>query len=167
MPEYTVKNVKTFRGMEGIGFNASLYRDGKRVATVDDSAHGGCYDWHWLDFKMPRVKITVKNYKGKLRVRSVTPEEKIFVEHVHTVSDETFEPEDGFVSELVNDYEIAKEYRTKCRTKTLIVLKGYKKGEYSACNAKYTPAFAAKIRETHGEDLVEIINERFVEKVQA
>ena len=42
---YTIKGVKTFRGREGQGFNATLCRDGKPVAHVDDAACGGCYNW--------------------------------------------------------------------------------------------------------------------------
>ena len=45
---YTIKGVKTFRGMEGQGFNATLCRDGKPVAHVDDEGCGGCYNWRWL-----------------------------------------------------------------------------------------------------------------------
>ncbi len=29
---YTVKKIKTFRGHEGEGFNAELYRDGKKIS---------------------------------------------------------------------------------------------------------------------------------------
>lgn len=39
--EFTVKNIKTFRGMEGTGYNATLYLDGKKFAEVLDDAHGG------------------------------------------------------------------------------------------------------------------------------
>lgn len=46
---YTVKNVKTFRGHDGNGFNATLYENGKRVALVDDDGWGGGYNYQWLD----------------------------------------------------------------------------------------------------------------------
>jgi hypothetical protein len=39
--EFTVKNIKTFRGMEGIGYNATLYLNDKKFAEVLDDAHGG------------------------------------------------------------------------------------------------------------------------------
>jgi hypothetical protein len=45
---YSVRNVKTFTGMEGPGFNATLCRDGKPVAMVIDDASGGCFDFQWL-----------------------------------------------------------------------------------------------------------------------
>jgi hypothetical protein len=44
---YTVRNVKTFIGMEGQGFNATLCRDGKPIAFVIDDANGGCFHFQW------------------------------------------------------------------------------------------------------------------------
>lgn len=38
---YSVKNVKKFRGREGVGINCSLYRDNIRVAFYIDTANGG------------------------------------------------------------------------------------------------------------------------------
>jgi hypothetical protein len=45
---YSVRKVKTFIGMEGEGFNATLCRDGKPIATVIDDASGGCIDFRWI-----------------------------------------------------------------------------------------------------------------------
>lgn len=39
--KYCVKGIKTLVGAEGRGFNATLYREGKRVATLLDDASGG------------------------------------------------------------------------------------------------------------------------------
>jgi hypothetical protein len=47
MPNYTVKNVKNFLGREGHGFNATLYRDGVKVAFVRDMADGGPIRYEW------------------------------------------------------------------------------------------------------------------------
>jgi hypothetical protein len=38
---YSLKGIKTFRGMEGMGFNATVYRDGKKVGFAIDDANGG------------------------------------------------------------------------------------------------------------------------------
>lgn len=40
-PAYRIKNLKTFRGVEGNGFNATLYLGQKRLGTVIDDASGG------------------------------------------------------------------------------------------------------------------------------
>lgn len=48
-PAYAVKGVKTFVGMEGHGYNATLYRDGRQVAFVIDDASGGPLQVEWKD----------------------------------------------------------------------------------------------------------------------
>lgn len=40
-PIITLKNIKMFRGHDGVGLDCDLYVDGKKVAHVFDSAHGG------------------------------------------------------------------------------------------------------------------------------
>lgn len=41
IPAYTLRKVKTFRGMDGQGLNAELLRDGKPVAFILDEGRGG------------------------------------------------------------------------------------------------------------------------------
>ena len=45
---YTVTGIKSFRGREGYGFNATLHRDGRKVAFVIDQADGGECRYEWL-----------------------------------------------------------------------------------------------------------------------
>ena len=40
MPTYEVKNVKSFRGMEGYGFECSLYKAGKRIVDIPSESSG-------------------------------------------------------------------------------------------------------------------------------
>lgn len=49
LPEYTLRRVKTFRGMDGQGLNAELMRDGKVVAFVLDEGCGGEMRFDWMD----------------------------------------------------------------------------------------------------------------------
>lgn len=51
-PRYAVKNLKTFNGHDGFGFEVSLYRDGKRLGTVTDDGWGGGYN-----YGMPREDV--------------------------------------------------------------------------------------------------------------
>jgi len=44
---YEVKAVKFFIGIEGQGYNANLYRNGKKVAFVIDAGDGGCVTIQW------------------------------------------------------------------------------------------------------------------------
>ncbi len=41
-----LKNVKEFGGMEGNGFNATVYMDGKKIGTVEDQGFGSGMDFN-------------------------------------------------------------------------------------------------------------------------
>lgn len=45
IPKLELKNIKTFRGHEGVGLNADIYVNGKKVAFVMDEANGGGYHY--------------------------------------------------------------------------------------------------------------------------
>jgi hypothetical protein len=47
---YALAGVKSFRGMEGYGLNATLTRDGQKVAFILDEGNGGCVRF---DFRNP------------------------------------------------------------------------------------------------------------------
>lgn len=113
--EYTLKGVKTFQGMDGIGLNATLCRDGKPVAFLLDEGCGGTLFFDWKD-----------------RTQGRSAEEALFeafieVEHAKIPADkkdefgktvrEVFDGE-YWVNGLVDDMENAKRLRRLCRTKT-------------------------------------------------
>lgn len=95
MNRYTLTKIKTFRGREGQGFNATLCCDGVPVAHIDDAANGGCYRWYWL---------------AKDRAQ-MDADEAAFKAHVAANSTETFEPEDAFVSAMVEDAQITRQVK--------------------------------------------------------
>jgi len=45
-----IKKLKTFRGMEGMGYNCEVWIDGKKAGSCTDDAHGGAlrfeHDWN-------------------------------------------------------------------------------------------------------------------------
>jgi hypothetical protein len=52
--EFTLKNVKTLNTYDGVAFTASIYRDGVRVGTAENSGTGGpnminALTLHWKD----------------------------------------------------------------------------------------------------------------------
>lgn len=110
---YEVKNVKTFQGMEGTGFNASLYRNGKKVALVIDDAHGGDFQFQWDDWREQRVDINITLRDGKPHTFKGTPEEKVLYEYVDKLPleknkyfpDGMKQTPDTFVEDLVTKYE--------------------------------------------------------------
>lgn len=50
-PTYTLRGVKTFRGMDGQGLNATLCRDEKAICDVIDEGSGGMILFRWFDQK--------------------------------------------------------------------------------------------------------------------
>jgi hypothetical protein len=50
-PGYSLKGIKLFKGMDGLGLNATLLRDGKAVCDLVDEGCGGMLYFRWLDRK--------------------------------------------------------------------------------------------------------------------
>lgn len=46
---YSLAKVKTFEGVEGMGFNCTVLSEGKPVAKVTDDAWGGECRWDWIN----------------------------------------------------------------------------------------------------------------------
>lgn len=167
MVHYEVKGVKDFIGMEGHGFNATLYRDGKKVCFIIDDADGGDYHYQWYDLEEPREEIEIIGHDlNKCKFRA-TKEEAIFLKYLQTLPYELNEfdqkmypvEDDGFIAGLVERYELAK----LCKKKTLFVLKGSdgKNREYEM-KTPFTPAVKEHLVKKYGKDLVEILNERIL-----
>jgi hypothetical protein len=116
---YSVRNVKTFTGMEGPGFSATLCRDGKPVASVLDEAVGACFLFHW------------KSDADESALRTLCAQ----------VPHELFEgmsiayDMDRLVLRLVNEYEIEKRLKRIAKTKTLFRIKGDAPDQWWTINA--------------------------------
>jgi len=77
--DYTATKIKTFNGMEGRGYNATICLNGKAVAEVIDDAHGGPIMVHWLDYKCPKVEGEVRaSHTGEIEKMAMTPNEARF-----------------------------------------------------------------------------------------
>jgi hypothetical protein len=168
---YSVKNVKSFEGREGIGYNATLYRGTKRVAKVIDDASGGPVQFNWLDYKVARVDVTMKGRHGNNDfTRRCTPEEKRLVEHAQKVRDEqnheSWWDEDCLVASLVDEFTERKYWKSKCRN-TIFTLHSDGEDSYRTLKVPYTETAEKWLKNKYGDDLKEIINKRFVEKVTA
>jgi len=109
---FSVKNIKSFNGREGVGYSATLYLDGKKFAEIFDDANGGevevnCFDYH------SHTKVKIKTYIDKDGVQQtwdVSPNYALLHNYVLTLpqwkslfSDEMYDMTVGlFVEELVN-----------------------------------------------------------------
>jgi hypothetical protein len=147
---YTLKNYKVTHGMEGNGFTATVYRDNKvRVGEVGDCGDGGgCYFNH--GYNNEEVK-KLSNY-----VDSLPPEP------CSLGDGEPLEVTlDFFLGMLGEKTYLDRLYKTKCKKKTCYITKDCSDGEFFEINVLFTPLVAKQIRGKHGDNLVEIINERF------
>lgn len=78
MANYTIRGVRTFQGMEGDGLNATLYRDGKKVAFILDEGCGGCMDFQWEDghHNSKVEEALFKNFIAELKVTKSTEKDQ-------------------------------------------------------------------------------------------
>lgn len=138
-----VKNVKTWTGVEGIGFQASLYADGKRIAIVTDDAWGAEYRYDVRDAeKFTEVLAYVKTLP-MLEWHGIKLEPSI----------------DSLMDDLVNKYEEDKQWKKLCKTKIVLITPDCDKGQYRLVNVPPTPALIAQVKEKYPN--AEIVNERF------
>jgi len=153
--DYSIGQVKTFRGMEGMGFNLNLYRDGKKVCFVFDDACGGPYSYEWVDWKEKTEEGIFIDLMKSLPARSLGlgNGEPITVDM----------DGDIFVNEMFESFMQDKDMKKKCKTKILFILKDNKEGEYYEIkNAIYDTKTKEFLIKKYGDDLKEIINERYI-----
>jgi hypothetical protein len=167
--KYQVKNVKSFQGRQGYGYECSLYRGGKRVAKVVDTASGGEVDFYWEDSKETRVDVTVHGCSDRVCTFKATPEEKILLEHVGPMfyEEPSFDGKpmrlgiDGFLAQLVDKFEEMKQYKAWCRKGTVFRLKGDKEGSWRILRIPYSNPRAKKcLDDKYGKKVEEILNEK-------
>lgn len=114
--DYSLKGVKTFRGMDGHGLNATLMRGNKKVAFILDEGCGGEMRFDFVD-----------------RLHGNSAEEDMweaFIAQEKAKLDDTKKDEYGFtersifsgetwVNKKVDDLLNEKRFRKMCKTKTL------------------------------------------------
>jgi hypothetical protein len=60
-PTVVLKNLKTFMGMEGQGFNVDVWINGIKCMLAIDSAQGGCFDYQSNTYKNPKAEQVKTN----------------------------------------------------------------------------------------------------------
>jgi len=144
---YRVKGLKSFEGLDGIAWSATIHRDNVKIGRATDEGNGSGTHFEWNSAK---EKQALEAYVDKLPETEFNGEPwKISVE--------------GFVGGLADEYEANQKFRRKCRTKTLITLQDYKKDEYCELKVSYNKKVKDLLEKKYGADLKEIINERFGE----
>ena len=107
-PRLSLKGIKSFRGHEGHGLNATLLMDGVKVADVLDEGNGGSMRFYWTDGHHD------------------TPNEAKVFAYLKEMGVEGREPLDGVVAELADEAENAKRLRRLAKTHVLFRLPGDK-----------------------------------------
>lgn len=112
-PTYHVKNLKIFRGMEGQGFNATLYLGKQRLGTVIDDASGGPVVFNLS----PEDRNALDEYVQSL------PDITCTFNDPDTGKPATLKPSaDLFVSKLVNRTDRLKQIKKILKKPTMLVV---------------------------------------------
>lgn len=140
-----IKNLKSCDGREGPGaaFSCSLYIDGKRAAVVRNSGSGGCNDYDWLDRSLRQP----------------------FLDHCAALHpDIEFEVEDHVIAVLLDTLETEKQLKRWCRKSVVFRLASDNEDAFRTLKVKW-PGNEDRVRThlqgKHGDNLAEIVNERF------
>lgn len=146
---YTVKNVKTMQGMEGIAYSCTLYRDGIKIAECIQDGRGGNTNIRFLN----------RDEEKKLDAHCATlPPCPPFYPGDKPMPMDA----DMFIAGLVDQIEVNKQLKRWCKTKTVYRIPGrqYKEGEYEVSKTSYSPKVKDFLVGKYGN--VEILNEQFV-----
>jgi len=160
--DYEVKGVKSFVGMDGYGFNATLYRKGKKVAFCIDEGCGGEVRIDWLA-KTPKDvddKEGWKKYHAAVKV-----EEDLLDAHIATLPEvDGLKIDAGwFVTDCVSKYELdrdARKMKKQCQTKILFRTSKQKNGGYMIIDAPFSDKAREHVLNKYGKD-TEIFNDVF------
>lgn len=144
---YEVKSVKTFMGTEGYGYNCNLYRDGKKVAEVVDTADGGSVNFYW----------EAKGEAELFRQYALTlPPIDMSKWGMANVPQDI----DTAIGGLVDEYENTKRLKRLCSTNWVYKFKNQKTDEIT-CFKKNHPDIRKVIETKYEDQIVECINDRF------
>lgn len=128
---YEVRGVKVFTGREGYGYNATIYKDGKKVADAFDDASGGPSQINFSDEK----------------------EENLFYRYMKRIQKSA----DLYVEDLVNKAAYMKNLYKLSVKKTVFNLKSDKDGVWRTVNAPFSKEVYDFLKKQYGEDLGEIL----------
>jgi hypothetical protein len=159
--KYEVKGVKAFRGMDTLGYNATLYRDGTKVALLVNDGSGGELQISWFDVMKPRVAISAEGYKGEQYAWNGTAEESAlygFVKSLNLGHGTDRWNVEAFLASLVDDFENIKRFKRICKSNTLYRLVGDPEGEWRKLRHPYDEAVKSHLVGKYGKMLADVMN---------
>ena len=146
-----IKNIKIATNMseETIAFTASLWINGKKAADLKNDGQGGPNFMWFTDRELEKAFDAY--------CESLPPEPQ--TDEWPAMSMDS----DLWISLEVSRIEEEKYWKRKCVKAMCIILKRHKEGQFIQYKGwPYSPDAAKKVREKHGDDLLEIVNERFI-----
>ncbi len=157
MSEYTLKNIKTWKDHDGgTAYQASLYRDGKRIARVTEEGWGGQLQ---VDFENAG---TYKAENDALVAGTLEWLGQNVGWWTGKLDEEFFAPVDTFVEETVFRTMEVKRFRTKLRKRIAIRTPDMDRGVFMQLKqspASFdTPNFRERLMEYYGDDTI-ILND--------
>lgn len=153
---YSVKNIKTFRGMEGHGLNSTLCKNGKPLCNVDDDGNGGGYNFYSTNEKNPFSYVEEKKLDEELF--------KIIGKYKYSENDKMEFDFDAssLVDMLVDEFEEQKTFKRHCKSKTCFITTECQRGQFITMKVLYSDKVKQQLQAKYGDKLVEILNERFL-----
>ena len=177
-----LKAVKVYMGMsEGsTAFTATLYINGKKAAHVKNDGRGGDNyprfldraleeDFHSFCKSLPPRQFrdtTSANENGLTKCCEALTTFHDSEECCKVCFKEIMEPYamnyDSFIGDLLTEWIENDDWKKACRKGLVFRVKSDNEDQYRTTKGKYSPELASAIREKYGDELVEIINERFI-----
>ena len=160
----TIKNLKTWEGREGHACQCSVYmplggEDKKpyKVGMFTDNADGH-YDHCRYDIE-PRHE---KKFFAMLHQHPVFIKEMAKEKYKCDKQHGQHHARNQAMLTIVEDFELNQILKRKCRKVTIIRLKGDEEDSFRTVKTPYSAHVKKILQERHGDDLAEIVNERFV-----
>lgn len=167
-----LRGIKTFRGMDGHGLNATLVVNDKAVAFILDEGCGGETMMQPVAGGPTRRDLQEIEVALTAYARTRIPDEKLDWDCPRCSGAADCKDCDGtgkfmsrtdwrtLVNEMVDAQENERRLRRLCKTKTLFILPTAKRGEFWTLNKPYSPDTRAYLLNKYGPE-TEIVNERF------
>ena len=146
-----LKNVKIAWNMseETTAFTATLYIDGAKAAHVKNEGTGGDNHPRFIDRELEKEFHEF--------CKSLPPE------YLDDDDDDPYPMTyDSFIGQLLTEWISNDDWKKACKKGLVFRLKNDNGDQYRTTKGKYSPELASAIREKYGDDLIDIINERFI-----
>ena len=137
--KYTVKNVKSFTGREGYGYSCSLYKDGKRIGTVTDTADGRPADLYLNSMELEHELREYVNSLPSFKFQDMDIPQSI----------------ETFLDSLIDEYQQAKQIAKLTRNNWVYRFKGKESGVLSFFSKNLDKAL---IEQKFADQIIECLN---------